>query len=294
MRVADFATMPVHLTMCARTDTGRVREHNEDAFLVADLSGGSLMQGEEGRARFEVGKRGVLLAVSDGMGGLAAGEVASALVVESLLRSLQQSRDSLPPDDLLQTATARANRDVWEAARRHHREMGATLTALFVRGTSALVAEVGDSRAYLMRGGAIEQVTHDQSYVQLLLDSGTLTPEEAKHSEVRSVILQAMGTRPDVSVAIGRVELRNRDCFILCSDGLSNELGAEDIRDIVLRARDVPSACTQLLDTANARGGEDNITAIVAGVGGNLPKQMPGETIAETVAVLRDFNPPSV
>jgi len=111
---------------------------------------------------------------------------------------------------------------------------------------------------------------------------------------VRSVILQAMGTRPDVSVAIGRVELRDRDCFILCSDGLSNELGAEDIRDIVLRARDVPSACTQLLDTANARGGEDNITAIVAGVGGDLPKRKPGETIAETVAVLRDFDPPSV
>jgi serine/threonine protein phosphatase PrpC len=285
--------MSIHLTLCAGTNTGRVREHNEDAFVVADLTGGSLLQGDEGRARFEVGKRGVLLAVSDGMGGLAAGEVASAMVVESLLRSMGQSHTSQPPDGLLEAAAARANHDVWDAARRHHRKMGATLTALFVQGGTAHVAEVGDSRAYLLRGGVLEQVTHDQSYVQLLVDSGTLTPEQAEKSDIRNVILQAMGTKPDVTVAMGRIELRQRDCFILCSDGLSNKLSDDDIRDTILAAQDLPTACKALLDKANERGGEDNVTAIIAGVGGELPVQKQGETIADTVAVLREFDPPA-
>jgi serine/threonine protein phosphatase PrpC len=286
--------MPIHLTLCARTDLGLVRKGNEDAFVVADLTGGSLAQESRG-ARFEVGERGVLLAVSDGMGGHAAGEVASALVVESLVRTMARSRGVHNPDSLLEAATVRANRDVWEAAHHPGREhMGATLTALFVRGTAAHFAEVGDSRAYLLRGGVLEQVTHDQSYVQLLLDSGTITPEEAKRSEVRNVILQAMGTKRDVSVALGRIELRNRDCFVLCSDGLSNKLSAQEIRDTVLGSDSVHHACAALVETAKKRGGEDNITVIVAGVGGDLPALTPGERIAQTVSILREFDAPRV
>jgi serine/threonine protein phosphatase PrpC len=286
--------MAVHLTLCALSHPGRVRDHNEDAFVVADLTGGSLLQGEEGRARFEVGTRGVLLAVSDGMGGLAAGEVASALVVDSLLRTMGQSRASQPPDGVLALAAESANRDVWDAGRRRHRKMGATLTALFFQGPTAHVAEVGDSRAYLLRGGILQQVTRDQSYVQLLVDTGTLTPEEAKRSQIRNVILQAMGTQPDVSLAMGRIELRRRDCFILCSDGLSNKVSGEEIRETVLRSVDLPAACQRLVEMANRRGGEDNITVIVAGVGGDdLPVQKREETIADTIAVLREFDSPA-
>src|SRR5579863_4492800 len=164
--------MPLNLTVVAQTNVGLVRESNEDAFVIADLTGGSLVEG--GRiAKFEVGQRGVLLAVSDGMGGHQAGEVASALVVESLRRSMAQSPQATS-EALLERAALQANREVWRAAHMPGREhMGATLTAVFIHDKTAYIAEVGDSRAYLVRNGQIKQVTRDQSYVQLMVDSGT-------------------------------------------------------------------------------------------------------------------------
>src|SRR5579864_637284 len=144
--------MAVNLTAYAQTDIGLVRRSNEDAFVIADLTGGSLLE-EQSMARFDVGQRGVLLAVSDGMGGHRAGEVASALVVESLRRSMATQQGG-PSDALLEKAALQANREVWEAAHSPGREhMGATLTALFIHGKTAHIAEVGDSRAYLLRGG---------------------------------------------------------------------------------------------------------------------------------------------
>jgi serine/threonine protein phosphatase PrpC len=286
--------MLVDLTVYGQTDVGLVRRSNEDAFVVADLTGGSVLQ-ERRIARFEVEKHGVLLAVSDGLGGHKAGEVASALVVESLRRSLTRgSAGSVEDDDaLMEEATRRANREVWEAARFPGRErMGATLTAVFVHGGTAHIAEVGDSRAYLLRGGAIEQITHDQSYVQLLMDQGAITKEQAEHGGFQNVILQAMGLEPDVSVALGRLELRQYDCFVLCSDGLSNKVTAEELRSIVLTSRRLDAACIRMIELAKQRGGEDNITVIVAGASGDLPALVPGEPIAETLEVLQEFDPP--
>jgi serine/threonine protein phosphatase PrpC len=197
-------------------------------------------------------------------------------------------------DALMEQATKRANRVVWEAAACPGREqMGATLTAVFIHGRTAHIAEVGDSRAYLLRGGVIEQVTRDQSYVQLLVDKGTLTEEEAKKSSFGNVILQAMGLEPDVKVALGRLDLRLRDCFILCSDGLSNKVAAEELRSIVLASRRLDGACARMVDLAKERGGEDNITAIVAGVSGDLPPLVAGETIADTLAILQEFDAPA-
>ena len=149
--------MPVNLTVCAQTDIGLVRSSNEDAFVVADLTGGSLLEQQRG-ARFEVGRRGVLLAVSDGMGGHQAGEVASALVVESLRRAMASHQGGEPSDALLEKATVQASREVWQAAHYPGREnMGATLTAMFIHGKTAYIAEVGDSRAYLLRGGQVRK-----------------------------------------------------------------------------------------------------------------------------------------
>jgi serine/threonine protein phosphatase PrpC len=146
--------MGVSLTACAQTDIGLVRKSNEDAFVVADLTGGSLL-GQQHIARFEVGQHGVLLAVSDGMGGHAAGEVASAIVIESLRRSLGSQASVGASDTLLEKATIQANLEVWQAAHHPGREnMGATLTALFVHDTTAYIAEVGDSRAYVLPGRA--------------------------------------------------------------------------------------------------------------------------------------------
>jgi PPM family protein phosphatase len=290
MSSAPLFPMTTKLTAFGKTDKGLVRSGNEDAFVLADLAGGDLGASV---ARFEVGTRGVLLAVSDGMGGHQAGEVASALVLESLHRSMALQDLAEEPDALMEKAAAQANREVWEAAHHPGREhMGATLTAVFIRNKTAYVATVGDSRAYLIRGGIIKQVSHDQSYVQFLLDSGVINAEEAKHSEVRNIILQAMGLKPTVKVALGRLELRQRDCFLLCSDGLSNKLTEEEIRDVVLGASSVGEAASRLIDLANGRGGEDNITAIVAGVSGDLLPVVTGERISGTWRVLQEFELP--
>jgi serine/threonine protein phosphatase PrpC len=283
--------MPVNLTVVAQTDIGLVRKSNEDAFVIADLTGGSLID-EQRVTRFEVGQRGVLLAVSDGMGGHQAGEVASALVVESLRRSMAQQPPGAPSDALLEKAALGANREVWEAAHYPGRErMGATLTAIFIHGRTAHIAEVGDSRAYLVRGGHIRQVTRDQSYVQLLIDAGTMSPEQARGSEFSSVILQAMGVKKDVQVAIGRLDLRQRDCFVLCSDGLSGLVSADEIRATVLTAGGLDAVCAQLVETAKKRGGGDNITVIVAGVSGDLPALVAGERISDTLLSIQEFEP---
>jgi len=283
--------MTVTLTMCGQTDIGLVRKANEDAFAIADLTGGSLLP-QQRIAQFEVGQRGVLLAVSDGMGGHQAGEVASALVVESLCRSMARQDDGLGSDALLEKATLQANRDVWHAAQDPGRKhMGATLTALFVHDKTAYIAEVGDSRAYLLRGGEIAQVTRDQSYVQVLVDSGAMSATQAKDSELSNVVLQAMGLKPEVSVALGKLELRNRDCLVLCSDGLSNKLSADEIRQVILASTRLDAACARLIDEAKRRGGEDNITAVLAGVDGDLPPAAAGESIAGTFFAIREFQP---
>lgn len=282
--------MPASLTVYGNTDTGLVRSSNEDAFVIADLTGGTLIQ--EGKiVRFEIGKRGVLLAVSDGMGGHQAGEVASALVLESLRRSMAKGDAKTNYDELIEQATEKANRAVWDAASEPGQEkMGATLTALFIHDQHVHIAAVGDSRAYLIRGGEIRQVTRDQSYVQFMLDVGLLTREEAKDSPLRNVILQAMGQKPDVQVALGRLELRYHDAFIICSDGLSNKVTDAELGAAILSAPRLDVACTRLIELAKTRGGEDNITAIVGGVGGDLPQQIPGERISQTLQVLQEFD----
>jgi serine/threonine protein phosphatase PrpC len=288
------AELGLHLTVYGETDVGLVRRWNEDAFIVADLTGGSVLP-EQRITRFDVGRRGVLLAVSDGLGGHKAGEVASALVVESLRRSMVNHRHSDPGecDELMEEATKRANREVWTAAHYPGRErMGATLTAVFIKGEFAHIAEVGDSRAYLLRAGMIEQVTRDQSFVQALVEGGALTDEEAGRSSLRNVILQAMGLKPDVTVALGRLQLRQRDCLLLCSDGLSNKVSADELRAIVLHAPRLDVACLRMIGLAKKRGGEDNITVVIAGVGGDLPIPAQGEKIEDTLEVLKEFDLP--
>jgi len=280
---------PFYLSVAGVTDIGKVREKNEDAFVVADLTGGALLGGAS-HARFDVGERGVLLAVSDGMGGAHAGEVASALVVETLTRAMAGASPETARDALMDDAIQRAHRAVWDVAKRAGKKMGATLTAVFVHAGDAYIAEVGDSRAYLIRGGQIMQLTHDQSMVQMLLDTGIIKPEDAEHSPIRNVILQAMGNQPNVKVALAKLALRDRDCLVLCSDGLTGLASDDEIRDVVLRSGRPEQAAQQLVDLANGRGGKDNITVVVAGVGGALPR--PNESLDETFEVIKAFDPP--
>jgi PPM family protein phosphatase len=283
--------MTVNLTVCARTDIGK-RATNEDAFVIADLTGNSLVTTTP-ISRFEIGAHGVLLAVSDGMGGHAAGEVASALVVESLRRSMAASVPSVETDSLLPRAVEKANREAWEASQAPGRQgMGATVTALFLDGATAHIAEVGDSRAYVLRGGELLQVTRDQSYVQLLVDAGTLSPEDAARAPFRNVIMQAMGQKPDVQVALGKLALRRKDCFLVCSDGLTNKVPPDEIARTILGAPRLDVACDRLIALALERGGDDNITAILGGVSGDLPPLVAGETIASTLEVVQEWGAP--
>jgi serine/threonine protein phosphatase PrpC len=234
-----------------RTDVGRVRKQNEDAFVIADLSTGNQVIDLTG-GRFSIGDRGVLLAVSDGMGGAAAGEIASALVVESLQQHMDREcrvEELLPA---LECAVEHANRDVWHASQSVGRHgMGATLVAVLLHKTFALVASVGDSRVYLIRGGRIRQITKDHSYVQMLVDAGVYSSEEAASSPYRNIILQAMGTKPDVTVGLRRLDLRRGDRFLLCSDGLSDKVIVADAvgEDLLRPSRDdVVGGCEIIQD----------------------------------------------
>jgi serine/threonine protein phosphatase PrpC len=280
----------IYLQVVGRTDVGNVRTNNEDSLVVADLSGNGHAVAAGADGRFDVGDRGVLLAVSDGMGGLMAGEVASALVIESLPHALREGAPSAPTAEVLDAGVQKVNAKVWDAARRTGIRMGATLTAVYVDGPVAWIAEVGDSRAYLIRAGTIAQLTKDQSLIQRLLDAGALSPEQAATSPHRGVILQAMGHGPDVSVALARLELRARDCLVLCSDGLTTHVSDDEIRDVVLSCADLKVACDTLVDLAKERGGVDNITVLLGGVDGPLPPPRISRTdLNETFEVVRPF-----
>jgi len=264
------------------------RPSNEDAFLLIDLDAPERPIACEGE-RFDVGGRRMLLAVSDGMGGAAAGEVASSLALSTLARALEAHSEQ-PTDKQLEEAVHAANARVLQAASLDGRHgMGATLTAVVIANNTAWIAEVGDSRAYLLRGGRLRQLTRDQSYVQMLVDIGAMDETAARESPQRNVILQAVGTQPSVQVALGRLELRRGDRLLLCSDGLSNELADDELATLL--SSQAPSvACEHAVARANEHGGRDNVTVIVAVVDGDaVPLSPPNETITGTHRVIQDY-----
>jgi serine/threonine protein phosphatase PrpC len=267
----------VALTVFGRSDVGQVRKHNEDAFVIADLKAALPIHAMPEPIALEVGNLGILLAVSDGMGGAQAGDVAAALTLHSLRCELPAAQGKTA-EAALTASVEKANRKVWDTAVDSNRKgMGATLTAVLIHGRRAYVAEVGDSRAYVLRGSSFVQVTHDQSYAQALLDAGTLTREEAETFQFKNVIMQAMGTRANVVVALNRFTLRRGDRLLLCSDGLTSKLRDEEIRDVLLQTLSLDAACTTLVELANARGGEDNITVVLAEMSGEGLPALTGE-----------------
>jgi len=248
-----------------------MREHNEDAFVVADLTRGNATLQPEVRVH-TVGDRGTLFMVADGMGGAAAGEIASAMAIEAVLRELTGAVTSgePPTDDAFATAikraTATANAEIHAFAIEHpeFRGMGTTATVAGVLGDTVYLAQVGDSRAYLVRGGVAAQITKDQSLMQKLVEAGELTQEEAEQSERRNIILQALGPEPTIKVDLTAQQLRRGDMLVLCSDGLSGQVKTEDFARIVTDEPDLMAACKRLIDLANDAGGPDNITVIIA------------------------------
>jgi serine/threonine protein phosphatase PrpC len=221
-----------------RTDVGRGRPENEDSHLVDPDDG--------------------LYAVADGMGGHRAGEVASATAIEAL-------KTAYLGGQRLDQAVSAANTAVLAKAAEDasFRGMGTTLTAIALHDSTAELGHVGDSRAYLMRGGAVTQVTEDHSLVEQLVREGRLSPEEAQHHPQRAIITRALGVDSDVTVDTYRIDLKPGDRLMICSDGLTNMLSDDTIAQTLRRHADPQQAADTLVDMANQAGGDDNITVIL-------------------------------
>jgi protein phosphatase len=286
----------VQVSVFGKTDLGRTREHNEDTFLVADLSTGNASLHPEVR-RHEVGARGSLFMVADGMGGAAAGELASAMAADLIYRHMATvwaADEDASADRFayrMKEAVELANQQIYGYAREHPevRGMGTTVTAAGVNGDELYLAQIGDSRAYLIRKGAAIQLTKDQSLMQRLVDAGELTEEEAEQSERRNIILQALGPDPRVKVDLTRQTLRRGDTLIICSDGLSGLVRREELPAMVARQPELADLCSALIDLANERGGPDNITVVAAHFEGDgLPEPSEAEDVGYAVYHLQE------
>ena len=231
-------------TFGSRTDIGCLRDHNEDSLIVAPP----------------------LFAVADGMGGHAAGEVASEIAVDVLAERAPQH----PDGEQLGRAVEDANRAVMQAARegRGREGMGTTMTAAMLEGERLVIAQVGDSRAYLLHQGALQQLTRDHSLMADMIEAGQLTPEEARTHPNRSVITRALGSDEHLRPDIYEINVETGDRLLVCSDGLSTMLRDADIERTLCRVQDPQRCATQLVNEAIAAGGHDNVTVIVADVTG--------------------------
>lgn len=287
---------PVRVSVFGKTDVGRTRDHNEDTFLVADLSTKKASLLPEVREH-TVGPRGSFFMVADGMGGAAAGEVASAMAADLIYQHLSTAW-STDPDASAQRFAFRmkeavevANQKIHQYTKDHPevRGMGTTLTAAGVFGADLYLTQIGDSRGYLVRQGNAIQLTKDQSLMQRLVDAGELTEEEAAVSERRNIILQALGPDPKVRVDLTWQPLRRGDLLVLCSDGLSGQVQREEIGRLAAEHPDLSALCAALIALANERGGPDNITAIAVRFDGpGLPEPGADDQVGHQVYPLQE------
>lgn len=294
----------VELTVAAATDPGRRRSENQDHYLVADLSdrdpdgvlaeGGEGTGGVSGPTRIEVGPRGGFLMVADGMGGAAGGATASAMAcraIRGLLATGWSEMRGGTAHDLarhLAGATEEANRLIHARSESEPplRGMGTTATVAGVLDNHLVLAQVGDSRGYLIREGVATQLTRDQSVVQLLQEAGELDAAQARTDRRANLILQALGTLPEVSVDLTHQRLRQGDVLLLCSDGLSGLVAPEEMAERV-GAGTLPDAAADLVALANERGGPDNVTVVLAHFGGDaLVPPLADDRVARTPLAL--------
>ncbi|MCS6801417.1 MAG: Stp1/IreP family PP2C-type Ser/Thr phosphatase [Chloroflexota bacterium] len=238
----------------AATDVGRTRSHNEDNYGLRVPDAGEVAD-----------RKGILLVICDGMGGHAAGEVASQLAVETILTRYYDSPADDPTEALIQAVTL-ANQKIFQQAaeRPEQRGMGTTCVAVVLRGDELTVAHVGDSRAYLLRNGVLTRLTRDHSLVEEWVEKGVLPAAEADHHPMANVITRALGHGPTVQVEVRQERALLGDILMLCSDGLSGKVSEEAMRATLLQQADPKAAVADLIALANDAGGSDNISVIVA------------------------------
>jgi serine/threonine protein phosphatase PrpC len=258
----------IEVEVFGKTDVGLIREHNEDNFLVADVTAN--VRSNDGSAPLKVplGGKGALLLVCDGMGGAAAGEVASQMAVDSIYEALAGA-ESQPRDGfarLLRRAVELANERIFIQSRDNQSErgMGTTCTVAGLVDSTLVVGQIGDSRCYVLRDGKLAQVTKDQSLAWQLIEAGAMTPEEAKAFEHANIILQALGVQERVEVVLSQVDLRKGDVALLCSDGLHGPVSDEELLSVLVMEHDLQKAAEALIQKALDRDGPDNITVVLA------------------------------
>jgi len=240
-----LAIAVIRYTAAARTDRGRKRPSNEDAFAYSAEHG--------------------VFVVCDGMGGAAAGEIASSLAVDEMMRRLARPDmlNRMPAD--AEQAVAAANRSILSRAERSQKlsGMGTTLVCLVVEKRHAWILNVGDSRGYRLRNSRLEQITVDHSLVEEQMRTGRMTKSEALRSPLRNVITRALGTQASVTPDLFELEAEPADLFLLCSDGLTRELPDAVIESILLADAPLDDLCSRLVAAANQEGGHDNITCLL-------------------------------
>jgi protein phosphatase len=260
-----YPDLSAAIEMATCTDTGMVRGHNEDSILANNLLG--------------------LAVLADGMGGYNAGEVASGIataVLGSELEAAFTARAPHEPDgsgrpwvrQALEDVVARTNAAIHLAARSNpkYTGMGTTLVMVQFFDNRLMVAHVGDSRLYRLRDGVLAQVTKDHSLLQQQIDSGLITPEEARHSQNKNLVTRALGVDPTVETEIAEHEVREGDIYLLCSDGLNDMVTDEEIALVLTTlAANLPLCATHLVQSANDNGGRDNVSVILAKVKAPFP-----------------------
>lgn len=282
----------------ATSHVGRVRRGNEDNYLLLSITKNRAWTSKQESGefviesqKFDVDENGVVLAVSDGMGGALAGEVASKMAVESVCEKLlhDDTDETLTPEAMdyhliakLYNATVYANYLVHQQGRSdaQFQGMGATFTGVGITPRGVDVVQVGDSRAYLIRNEKIYQITKDQSLVQQLIDAQQISPEEAETHTLKNVILQALGAQNEIYPVSARLSPSRNDVILICSDGLSNKVSAASMQQHVSANIDsLELACAELVKEANENGGEDNITVILAKLTGDSLAEVDGEDV---------------
>jgi protein phosphatase len=261
----------INVKVFAASDMGRVRKNNEDNFVVCNLTTGEMGLTPPLRAH-TLGNHGSLFMVADGMGGEASGEVASqicALTVPKRLHENLRSLDQVSEEDfvlLLRESIQYANQIIHQKAQGDpiYRGMGTTATVAALFGPCLFVAQVGDSRAYLIRQNELTQLTRDQTFLNYLKEIGVEVPNDPEMDSRKSILTQAVGSSESVNVKVTYTKVRQGDSLLLCSDGLYNMVPAADILAAVKGTETLAGKCVVLIDKANANGGGDNITVVMA------------------------------
>lgn len=276
----------IFLEIFGMTDKGCVRPANEDCFLIQVMD--ATQPGLNSGSLVEVRNQSdFMMAVADGMGGAAAGEVASATALSAVSDFLLLHRDALSKTDgearvrMLEKSVHVANQAIFDKAKEMgiQKPMGATITAAYITGEVAYIFQIGDSRAYIMRAGKLYRITRDQSFVGHLVEMGTITEAQAHRHPQRNVILQALGTQEKLKVDVSYITLCKGDLLFLCSDGLYSEIEPEDLLEVTesLSENGLQGMVSGLIDRAKQTGGRDNITVLGLKVHEGMPLRAPGE-----------------